>query len=359
MIMKTDDVWELIRSADPMNSIDVDGAAGEPDAQRLLRRITADDPTVPLAVDRVANVFTASDRSMGGVDRRRGRIAGGLAAAVAVVVIVAAISVVSRQHRGGSTLDPARQATAAGYSKALLSELPLPTGSRPVAAAPIPELRQSPHLGNGILESRIGWWTVPTSFTAAVAAFHRAALPTYWKIPASSTGGAGPSSNGWNIEVRDPRARFVSSLTVVIAAHDNVTGLLAQVDTFAVPVRSAAQIIAPSADSATFTVSRAGGAEYGGFSGARVALLARQINAAPTYVLLPTGIKCAPPLERMTVTLHSGSRQWSLDLNGGNNLCGTLSLTGTSGTHIALTPSAALVKDVLIAAGLPGDYFSR
>ena len=357
MLTKADRAWEVIRSADPMNSIDVTGAASAADVQDLLRRITADEPIVLPATERAPDILTVLDHGAG-VGHRRWRIGGGLAAAVVVVVVLAAITVASRQHRGSSTSVASRQTTAAGYSKALLSELRLPTGTRSVTAAPIPELKQSPYTGNGILNARVAWWVVPASFEAAVAAFNRTALPAHWKITASSMAGAGPSSNGWDIEVRDPRARFVSSVTVVIAAHDNVTGLVAQVDTFAIPVRSPAQVIAPSADSGTFTITGAGRAEYGGFSGARVLLLARQINAAPTYVLL-TVISCPPTSRTMTVTLRSGSRHWSLDISPGSNLCSIPSLIGTSGARIDLTPSAALIKDVLTAAGLPSNYLSR
>lgn len=358
MTTKADYVWDLIRSADPMNSLDVTGAATAPDVQDLLRRITIDDPTVLPDSDQTVHVLPVLDRALERTDRRRRPVAGRPAAAVVVVLLVAAVTTVWRQHRGGSTLAPERQTTAAGYSKALLAELPLPTGARSVAAAPIPELRQAPYTGHGILDARVAWWAVPTSFRAAVAAFNRRPLPVHWKISASATGGAGPSSNGWDIEVRDPRARFVASLTVVIAAQGNVTGLLVQVDTFAIPVRTPAQIIPPSADSVTFTITGLGRAEYGGFSGARVAVLARQINAAPTFVLL-TEISCPGPTRSMTVAFHNGSRRWSLKINDGSFLCNTPSLTGSSGTPIDLTPSAGLLKDVLAAAALPSNYLTR
>ena len=359
MTARPNDVWDLIRSADPLKSIDVTGAVDGSAAQDLLRRIATDDPSVATASGQgVVNVLTLLDHVPRRVERRRRGVAGRLAAAVVVVVVVVAGTAVWRQHRGTQTVSPDRQTTAAGYSKALLSELPLPSGARVAATAPIPELKQSPYTGNGIRDAHVAWWAVTTSFSAAVASFNRLALPVHWKITASSTGGAGPSSNGWVIEVRDPRARFVSSVTVVIAAHAGTTGLLAQVDTYAIPVRTPAQIIAPSADAITFTIRGPGRASYGGISGPRVALLARQVNAAPTYVML-TVISCPAEPRSVTVTFRSGSRSWSLQVSGGNALCNTPSLTGTSGAVIDLTLSQALLTDVCTALGLPSNYLNR
>jgi hypothetical protein len=365
MITKTAAAWDLIRAADPMNSINISGASNEPDAQDLVRRITTGQLTVSRDPNEQQDVVTAlgrqPERTFG---PPRVRLAAGLAGAVVAVFAVAAIATVWQQHQTSSTLTPDRQTTAAGYSTALLAELPLPTGARRVAAPPIPELQHSAYTGNGTVNAQVAWWTVPGSFRAAVAEFGRAgALPAHWKITESSTGGTGPRSNGWFIEVRDARARFVASVTVAIATHGSRVGLLALVDTYAIPHRTPGQVISPSTDSATFTFTGGGGRGSSArltlaFSGPRITTLARQINATATFLPL-TVASCPPSSGSVTVTFRSGSRRWSLNINNGSFLCNTPSLTGTAGTSINLAPSTSLLTDVLAAAGLPSNYLDH
>lgn len=361
MIVKTTAAWELIRAADPMASVDVSGASDGPAARELLHRITADAPSVWAHDDVDPPFLPVLQPSPGrGVKPERG-VRTGLAAAAVVTLAVAAVAVAAarREHRTVA-LSPDRQTTAAGYGKALLARVPLPTGAGRVAAPPIPELKQSPSPGTGILDTRAAWWTVPGSFTAAVATFNGAGLPGHWRVSAS---GMAPRRQGWVIEVRDPRARFVSSVDVTIAAHGKTVGMLAQIDTHAVAVRTPAQLITASAESATFTFTGGGSGGYSSrltltISGHRITTLAHQINATPTFVMLTVGL-CPPPAGRVAVTFRSGSQRWSLtDIDAGF-ACDTPRLTGSDGTSVTLTPSTALLTDVLTAAGLPKDYFRR
>lgn len=362
MTTKSAAAWAVIRAADPMNSMDVTGASEAPVARDLLHRITTDHADVPASTGGADDVLTVLDPRLDGhFGPRRRKFAPGLAAAVVIVLFVAAIATVWRQH-GSTTVPPQRQRTAAGYAKALLAQLPLPAGAARVDQPPIPELKQSVYAGNGIVDARLAWWTVPGSLTAAVTKLGRAAdLPAYWKITESSTGEVGPRSNGWFIEVRDPRARFVASLSVVIAAHGTTVGLAAQVDSYAVAVRAPSQVIAPATDSATFTLTGGGGRGPRGritrtVIGPRVTTLVHQINTTPTFVPL-TVASCPAYSGSAAVTFRRGSQRWTLHVDNGSFLCNTPGLTGTAGTSIDLKPSTALLTDVLTAAGLPSDYF--
>ena len=362
MTTKSAAAWALIRAADPMNSIDVTGASEAPVARDLLHRITTNHADVPASTSGADDVLTVLDHRPDGHFERRGRrLTPGLAAAVVIVLVVAAIATVWRQH-GSTTLPPQRQRTAAGYSKALLAQLPLPAGAARVGRPPIPELKQSAYTGSGIVDAQLAWWTVPGSLTAAVAQFGRAGdLPAHWRFSESSTGGAGPRSNGWMIEVRDPRARFVASLSVAIAAHGSTVGLAAQVDTYAVAARTPSQVIAPATDSATFTLSGGGGQGPRGritrtVIGPRVTTLALEVNATPAFVPL-TVASCPPYSGSAVVTFRRGSERWTLHITNGSFLCNTPSLTGTAGTSIDLRPSTSLLTDLLTAVGLPSDYF--
>ena len=362
MIAMTTPAWELIRAADPMASIDVAGASKGPAAQELLHRITAAAPYVPEQPSVDHDVLTGPDSWAGrGPGRGRGLLAGS-AAAIVVLLVAVGVVAVRREHRT-VTLPPDRQPTPAGYSKALLAELPLPTGARRVDQPPFTELEQFPSTGNGIVDARVAWWDVAGSFTAAVAQVGRArALPAHWDNSISSTGFPGPRSHGWVFEVRDPAARYVASVNVTVAAHGTSVGMVAQVDTWAIPVRTPAQVIAASTDSATFTFT-GGGRSYSSrltltMSGARITTLAHEVNATPTYVVLAIA-SCPAPQGSVTVTFRSGSRRWSLDINDGSFLCNTPVLTGTDRASINLKPSTTLLTDVLAAAGLPADYFQR
>lgn len=230
--------------------------------------------------------------------------------------------------------------------------------------APIPELKQAPLTGNGILNAQVAWWTVPGSFAATVAAVGRTAgRPAHWKVPVSSTGGAGPRSNGWLIEVRDPQARFVSAVNVTVGAHGTTVAMAAQVDTYAIPVRTTEQVIPAAVDAASFTIGGGGGRTYSSrltlsISGPQVRALAEEINATPTYVILAVA-SCPAPQGSITVTFRSGSSRWSLDINNGSALCNTPTLTGSNGRLISLSPSTTLLTDVLAAVGLPSSYFER
>ncbi len=361
MITRTAAAWERIRAADPLASVDVSGAYEQPAAQDLLRQITAGAPTEPaLEEDVLTALDVGPDRVL--TSRRRGFVTG-LAAAAVVLVVVAFVFAVRQQHRTAA-VSAHQQTTAAGYAKALLAELPLPKGAKRVDTPPIPEVKQSPVVGNGILDARVAWWTVAGSFATTVAHVGKAGtLPAHWKINVSSTGFAGPRSNGWVIEVRDPAARFVASVNLTVAEHGTTVGMVAQVDTYAIPVRTPAQVIPASVGSATFTFNGGGGRSYSSrltlsFSGSRVTALAREINATPTFVMLSVA-SCPAPAGSVTVTFRSGSGRWSLNINDGSFLCNAPALTGTNGTAITLTPSAELLTGVLAAAGLPSDYFNR
>lgn len=361
MITRTAAAWERIRAADPLASVDVSGAFEQPTAQDLLRQITAGEPTEPGLDDDVLTVLDVGpDRVL--ASRRRGFMAR-LAAATVVLLVVAFVFAVRQQHRTAAE-SAHRQTTAAGYGKALLAELPLPKGAKRVDTPPIPEVKQSPFIGNGIVDARVAWWTVPGSFATTVAHAGKAGtLPAHWKINVSSTGFAGPRSNGWVIEVRDPAARFVASVNVTVAAHGTTVAMVAQVDTYAIPVRTPAQVIPASVDSATFTFNGGGGRSYSSrltlaFSGSRVRALVHEVNATPTFVMLAVA-SCPAPTGSVTVTFRSGSGRWSLNINDGSSLCNAPSLTGTGGAAITLTPSTELLTDVLAAAGLPSDYFNR
>lgn len=361
MITRTTAVWDLIRAADPVATVDVSGASKGPAAQELLHRITAEDSTAPGPYRDVLTVLEVGPSQV--LTPRRHGLVAGLAAVAVVLLLVATVFALRRQHRT-TALSPDRQTTAAGYAKALLAELPLPKGARRADTPPIPELKQSPFPGNGILDAQVAWWTVPGSFAATVAHIGQAGtLPAHWKITVSSDDGTDGHRNGWLIEVRDPNARFVSSVDVTVAAHGTKVGLAVLVDTYAVPVRTTEQVIPASVDSASFTFNGGGGRSYSSrltltFTGSRVKALAREINATPTFVMLAV-VSCPAPQGSVAVTFRSGSSRWSLDINDGSFLCNAPMLSGTNGTSVALTPSSALVTDVLAAAGLPSNYFSR
>jgi hypothetical protein len=218
--------------------------------------------------------------------------------------------------------------------------------------------------GNGILDARVAWWTVPGSYADAVARIGQAsARPAHWSSRVSSTGGAGPRSHGWVIEVRDPHARFVSSVNVTVAADGTKVGLVAQVDTYAVVVRTPGQVIAASVDSASFALSGQEGASYSStltlsLTGKAVTGLVREINATPTYVVL-VQVSCPPPQGSITVTFGRGTARWVLNISAGSILCNTPTLTGADRTSVPLTPSTALLTDVLAAASLPSNYLTR
>lgn len=93
-------------------------------------------------------------------------------------------------------------------------------------------------------------------------------------------------------------------------------------------------------------------------SGPEVARLVRQVNATPPFVPL-TVISCPAPQDKAAVAFRNGSRRWILRVTGSSYPCTTPSLTGADGTSIALAPSDALIADVLAAAGLPRDYWTR
>ena len=325
-----------------------------------VRHIAADRPDTAGEGVRNEDRLTLLDR-----ERRRAapqhRLAAGLAAA-AVVLLAAGVVAVVRSGEA-RTLTAARRTTAAGYSRALLTELPLPPGATGASGPPNPELRQSPLTGNGILDARVAWWTVPGSFSTAVARQGSAALPAYWRMTATSTGGAGPRSYGSVIEVRDPRARFVSSIIITFAAPGQAVGMVVQINTYAIAVRTPPQVIPSSIDAATFAVSGGGGRSYSStlslhINGRQVSTLVGQINAAPTFVVL-TVASCPAPLGSVAVTFRSAGERWLLQISNGSPLCNTPTLTGANGRSIGLTASDALLTDVLAAAGLPRDYLDR
>lgn len=125
MTIRTTAAWDRIRAADPMASTDVAGAALERSAQDLSERITPDVTAEPdVHTDVVTLLDIGAER---GLPARRHGFVAGLAAAVAVLLVVATVLAVRRHHRT-QALSPSQQSTGAGYSAALLAELPRPAG---------------------------------------------------------------------------------------------------------------------------------------------------------------------------------------------------------------------------------------
>jgi hypothetical protein len=159
----------------------------------------------------------------------------------------------------------------------------------------------------------------------------------------------------------------VSAINVTVAAHGTTLAMVAQVDTYAIPVRTEEQVIPAAADAASFTVSGGGGRGYSSrltlsVSGPRVTALAGEINVTPTFVPLAVA-SCPAPDGSVTVTFRRGSSRWMLNINDGSSLCNAPTLTGADGTAIPLTPSMTpsntLLTDVLAAVGLPSNYLQR